>query len=1825
MMNIKNVVDFETFYFFSLLETIEKKAKNKLSASLQKTLRRLIQFIWRGTSPLDSIEKLARIQGTSDLSIFFSDLFERLTDYPPEKTIKDIPNYADDFLNIFKELVKDAIWDESAFQETEAPIQPKEKVTAQPSVQLSLYEFIHLAIREKVEKYFQQYNPAALNPIGILFDRLDNTLNLTEFCDPYRSEEALVHVLESIEKLYQLSGDSFELQNYLNGFWKEVNNLGIELDRLSSQNSKLFQAFCSGQVLVSEVPSIPESEQVKEETPELPPSEVPVTVGMELSEEEKNLRWLLKDYIVHEIEEISKEILSQVKTVTTGPVTPETESMVLANFKVLKDLGQIHKYPQIESISQEISQQLKKIFQEKQTVPEAAYFSLQKIFEHFISYIDAELQNTPQKSIQHLEELKKDLMQTLFPTMEADHLIAFEQKEVLQPVFTDIHRRWIDRLRSVYNAILQDPENMDLKNQMSDQLNHLQDWYKIWKLTGALTIVELWQNWLRNPKQQEKFIKKYKRVLESLVFLSDKLFTTTQDEWTHLLEKLTLPEKDEEEFGIAKTEKAFQDVTLRHLKALVQLLKDESKKLSDLKTKELLPILDLLCENCRLVQYEAMEKLFSDLAAGLRFLPQLEKEKETEFRKSLAKIIRQMQLDLSRGFQELSFENLQVALENIFKKYSTVSLEEQLASLQELEMKPEEVVTEESTEQELKKAFQTEISKYLDELEQVTENLSKDLENDAELLKLGNILHTLKGSALIMNHPRIAELAGPLESLCELLSEKSLSMNKSFITLAKKALKALRKILDEKKVDSMKVIEAINNYIAKYQVTEKSPQVTKKKSKRVSTKPIEKPPLKEELPPIAEPPSEKTKVSIKMPSLAEPEPPEVLPTEPMLRLKEKDPELLEIFRRDAQDNLNNIENSLNLIEKFRYDKQTLQTIDHAVHEIRSAAKMLGFSEIARLVDNLEELVEIVNKKEPENWREIIPTFRKSMQIIRELSEKQQVSQELYDQTSGMIASFIGQLKGKGEPAEKISIAPGLKPAVSDKKLPSEIMLQTFIQEARQYIEDVNFILMKLEKNPSDGELAEQLMRVLHTLKGSSSMVYQDEMEKLVHACETLVENHKKEGKPLSPESFDLLFALVDEVEFMLQALTDQKKIKTKNYAHLLRRLQAFLPSGTVEEVSGMEKVETPADISEEFVTITDEVEPTVKVTDPHIRLKVKQMDQLLNEAAELVINNNQFKKQIERFKNFLPRLDLEKKNLQTVLGQLDKVVREQDRILSMLKAGSQALPSVEESQKAYFDNLKLITEHLHKFQSNFLQALQGIKESGKFYDEQLQKISRLSNQIHDEIIQARLVPISILFERFHRPLRDIAKKLGKKIRLFIEGETTEIDRVMAEDLYEPVLHILRNAIDHGIEPPEQRRKVGKAEEGLIKISAIQERNSITITIEDDGRGIDVEAIRRRVVELELLTPEQVNKRSDQEMYQFLMYPGFSTASQVSALSGRGIGLDVVRNQVQKLKGDLRIYSQSGKFTRFIIKVPISITVTQAMLVDINKNLYAIPLMQVEETLTIGQENLILKGDGYVIRQRGSEIPVIKMSTLLSLHRAAEQSSTRAVGLPIIIVQDEGRKAALLVDKILHREEILIKSLGQILQRVKYVMGGSILADGRVVLVLDIPQIVYSSLGLKEKDAVLKVEDVKRMEEEISYSQKRVKEVVIEKRQVRGRKPLVLVVDDSLSVRKFLSGMLSKHGYEVEVAKSGTMAIELLNQKEFDAVITDLEMPQVSGYELIEQIRSDPQWEKLPVIVLTGRASKHIEQHITLLGANEFVVKPFKESDLLDKLSRYIEF
>ncbi|MBN2365141.1 MAG: hybrid sensor histidine kinase/response regulator, partial [Calditrichaeota bacterium] len=715
---------------------------------------------------------------------------------------------------------------------------------------------------------------------------------------------------------------------------------------------------------------------------------------------------------------------------------------------------------------------------------------------------------------------------------------------------------------------------------------------------------------------------------------------------------------------------------------------------------------------------------------------------------------------------------------------------------------------------------------------------------------------------------------------------------------------------------------------------------------------------------------------------------------------------------------------------------------------------------------------------------------------------------------------------------------------------------------------------------------------------------------------------------MTPEVFDQIFSVVDEVEYMLNSIADKGSAESKNFHQIIENLRENIikyggePEAEKEVGESVESAPFQEEVQYQASELTKNEFLQKKKTDAHVRMHVKQIDSLLNEAAELVIYHNQFKTQINRYKGYVPKLDLESKNLQSILWHLEKLISRQQHLLEQLDRGDKGtVTTLEESQKINYQNLKEVSESLHRVHENFIQSLQGIKNSGKLYEEQLQKITRLSNSIHDEIIKARLVPIGLLFQRFQRPLRDLARKNKKKIRLIIEGENTELDRILADELYEPMLHIFRNALDHGIETPAERKKNGKPEEGLIRISAEQERNYVLISIEDDGRGINISDIREKIVERGLVNPEKAKDLTPAELYEFLMVPGFSTARKKGVLSGRGVGLDAVRNQIQKIKGDLRISSTPQQNTRFTIRVPFSITVTQAMLVEVNKNVYAIPLLQVEETVNISDDKLDLQDDGYYLTIRNSQVPVIPMGNLLDLRGESDRQITRVSQYPVIIVQDEGQKAALLVDKILHREEILIKSLGGMLQGVKYIMGGSILADGQVVLVLDIPQIVFNTLRTKEKSLNLQPRDFKKNEKkQTDTSLKR----TLPKRIIEGRKPKILIVDDSLSIRKFLSSLLSKHNYEVEAAPNGQSAIELLSQTEFDAVITDLEMPQLSGYDLIEHIRSDSRWDDLPVLVLTGRAGKNIEQQTLKLGANDFIIKPFKEKELLDKLKNFIE-
>ncbi len=1824
-MDLNQLVDFETFYFYSLLENIKQKGSSKLDESLRSDLSDFVEFLMSGSSPLDSIEKLARRQGTSDISIFFSDIIERINENNPEKYMGKIDEYAHDFLEMFRELTRDPQWHEIAsqdltevIQDTSGPSEPE--VSEEPEIPaestpelpgVNLLTFVHSHLEQQMRTSFKDEDPSLISSLNRLFENIENGLPSTDFLKQFRSVEKLQTAVGLMEKLYSPPADPDELENYLEDFWRDCDSAVRELEMIASDYPEEFQQFCDGSYPAGqevEKEQERETEEIFESIPETGEVEAEETG---LSEEEQNLRFLLRDYLTNEIEMLGTEVINHLKRRTGNPQDQEAESVVLENLKVLKDLGQIHKYPRIEWAGAEVLSDLRKSFAEKKPLTDRLPASLEKLFAAFRDYIDAVLNQNPESAIENINELTAEISRLLVSAEVTAAALSLQERDQLGPVFLDVNERILKRLESNLSEAASGLSDENLRMEMKDDLMHLHYWYGVWKISGAQNILELLRNWLSNPGQYEKFQKRSNQIRSLFSVLSTELFTTKQEKWTEILESLTVAPKPIDGVRVEKSEPAFRDVTVRHLEGIIDIIEREDLDYTRLGSS-VADYLDQIEHNSRLVEWDELSRLCSETASSLRNMPEPREQQLPEMRKRLSGLFHDMVKTVRRLPEKADLTPNMESIRTFFSDFA--GREQEDTNQEESAAEEGQPEREEENDQDFREAYRDETSRYLEELENHLKILDEDRENSGALQGIGNTLHTIVGAARVMEQQEMVDIAGPMEHLAELILDGKVKLRKNFVSLGKRALKALRKSLEGKKTSADKLQSSINSYLTKYHIQK----------------------------PVSEEPEGEQTISPES-SFAEEKPLEEIPAEgitseeksvksgaqeQVVQLQESDPELLEIFRNETDNNLETLENSLNLVEKFRYDKETLQVMDHAVHEIRSAAKMLGFTEIGDLMDSCEELIELINRNEPENWKEIIPVFRKSIQVIRDISKDSQVSKQLYDETMASLKKFVEDLQGGPVPREEKTVETGAVTAEDLKQPHSDVMLQTFLQEGREYIEDMNFVLMKLEKDAANKELIEQLMRTLHTLKGSSSMMFEEKMEQLLHDGEELVERvYEKTGK-LSADIFDQIFAVVDEVDYMLNSLASEGSSRSKNCEEILQGLQAGIVKygGSPREESVQKDKEEPLPvISEEPPQSGSSTPPEIlsrKPGDAHVRMHVKQVDSLLNEAAELVIYHNQFKTQVNRFKGYVPRLDLEGKNLQNILWHLEKLVDRQQRLLEQLEKGETGPDSVlEDSQKVNYQNLRELTESLQRFHNNFNQALQGIKSSGKLYEEQLQKITRLSNSIHDEIIKARLVPIGLLFQRFQRPLRDLARKYGKKIRLQIEGENTELDRILADELYEPMLHILRNALDHGIEIPEERKQAGKAEEGLIRVSAEQDRNYVIITIEDDGRGINSSDVREQVVERKLLNAEEAGKLTATELFEYLMMPGFSTAKKKGVLSGRGVGLDVVKNQIQKIKGDVRIYSTPQQNTRFIIRVPYSITVTQAMLVELDSNMYAIPLLQVEETVNISDDKLLLREDGYYLSIGGGEIPVIPLSSILNLEEKSSRQLTHMSHHPVIIVQDEGRKAALLVDNILHREEILIKSLGEMLQTVRYIMGGSILADGQVVLVVDVPQIVFNTFRTREKNLNLQPQDFKPAEKHrtASASEKTQKKSVVD-----GRKARVLIVDDSLSIRKFLTGLLTKQNYEVEVARNGQSAIELLSQNEFDAVITDLEMPQLSGYDLIEHIRSDKRWDNLPVIVLTGRAGKNIEQQTRKLGADDFVVKPFKETELLNKLEKFIE-
>ena len=451
----------------------------------------------------------------------------------------------------------------------------------------------------------------------------------------------------------------------------------------------------------------------------------------------------------------------------------------------------------------------------------------------------------------------------------------------------------------------------------------------------------------------------------------------------------------------------------------------------------------------------------------------------------------------------------------------------------------------------------------------------------------------------------------------------------------------------------------------------------------------------------------------------------------------------------------------------------------------------------------------------------------------------------------------------------------------------------------------------------------------------------------------------------------------------------------------------------------------------------------------------------------------------------------------------------------------------------------------------------------------LTRQGRLTREIQNKLMRARMVPLATVTTRFERAVRVLATEQDKQVELVFEGDQTELDKSVLEEMADPLLHLLRNAVDHGVEPPVVRRAKGKPEKATIAVRAFYQGTQVVLQIVDDGIGLDPELIRATAVRNGFLTKQDAEELSTDDVYHLIFVPGFSTATKVSEVSGRGVGMDIVKSKVNKLKGSISIDSTPGIGTTFTIRLPMTLAITKALLVKTQGQTFAIPLQSVEQVLRIEASDIEQCGREAVLRIGGKVYPIYRLWEVLRLKETLESEPAM---LPVMIVNSGDRRAAVIVEQILSGREIVVKTLGNHLRRVRGLIGATLMGDGSVVPILNVSELVRVSP---------RVESIARVPEKVGT--------------VRAEDALsIMVVDDSVSVRRVVSNLVKSVGWTAVAAKDGLDALEILQQSTRvpDAIVLDVEMPRMNGYDLLATLRSQAAFRNTPVIMVTSRAAKN---------------------------------
>ncbi|MGB8591291.1 MAG: response regulator, partial [Candidatus Acidiferrales bacterium] len=533
-----------------------------------------------------------------------------------------------------------------------------------------------------------------------------------------------------------------------------------------------------------------------------------------------------------------------------------------------------------------------------------------------------------------------------------------------------------------------------------------------------------------------------------------------------------------------------------------------------------------------------------------------------------------------------------------------------------------------------------------------------------------------------------------------------------------------------------------------------------------------------------------------------------------------------------------------------------------------------------------------------------------------------------------------------------------------------------------------------------------------------------------------------------------------------------------------------------------------------------------------------------------------------------------------------------------------------------YDDVNILSRSLTEISADVTEVLTQLEGFMGRVDSDIDEFTKLAHHLQDEITAARMVPIGNLYTRLSRTVRDAAKSTGKPVELLLEGSETELDNNIIQQISDPLIHLVRNAVAHGIEDAGARVRAGKPAQGRVTVRAYHRGNHIFIEVEDDGSGINYERIRTSAIEAGRITYAQAEQLTERELRELLFQPGFSTASNKTELAGRGVGLDVVRANIHALNGEIEVRSEPDTGSTFTLKVPLTLIISQALFVRCGSSVFALPLALIEEIRRLRPEEIEEVGGKLLTKVRGVVTEVVRMDVQLGL---APLDAINGY-YRMVIVKVAGRAAGIVVEDVLGKDEIVIKNLGEYLRRVKLFPGTTIASDGGLILLIDLNRLVSSNAA--ERHVAVAAAGAARVFAP-GANAVAAGSIPAEAVDAVANDKVVVVVDDSISVRKFVGRMLEKAGYRVKLAADGLEASELIAQVGCHLVLTDLEMPRMNGYELMAHLRQDPVTRQIPVMVVTSRAGAKHRDRAFKEGAVAFLTKPVQEDQLIETVERLI--